>query len=88
MTLQVPDKLAAQAECTTPELISCLVVGLFYQGRLSLGQAGEALGLSKPGFMQRLHEMGLPMPYSVEEAGHDIEAINRHWPAHPSPVHA
>ena len=88
MILQVPDKLAAQAECTTPELIFGLVVGLFYQGRLSLGQAGEALGLSKPGFMQRLHEMGLPMPYSAEDASRDLEAINHRWPANPSPAQA
>ncbi len=88
MTLQVPDKLAAQAGCTTPELIFGLVVGLFYQGRLSLGQAGESLGLSKPGFMERLQDMGLPMPYSAEDASHDLETINRHWPAHLSPAHA
>ena len=80
MTLQVPDNLVAQAGCTTPELIFGLVVGLFFQGRLSLGQAGEALGLSKPGFMERLHDLGLPMPYSTEDARHDLDAINRVWP--------
>lgn len=77
MTLQVPDKLATQEECSRTELIFGLVVGLFYQGRLSLGQAGEDLGLSKPGFMQRLHEMGLPMPYSAEDASRDLEAISQ-----------
>ena len=81
MTLQVPDNLAAQAGCTTPELIFGLVVGLFFQGRLSLGQAGDALGLSKPGFMERLHELGLPMPYSADDAGHDLDVINRVWPS-------
>jgi len=76
MTLQLPNKLADQAGCTTPELIFGLVVGLFYQGRLSLGQAGESLGLSKSGFMERLHELGLPMPYSAEDASSDLEVIS------------
>lgn len=85
MTLQVPDSIAAQAGCTNPELIFGLVVGLFFQGRLSLGQAGEALGLSKPGFMEKLHTLGLPMPYSAEDASHDLDAINRVWPS-PQPL--
>jgi len=85
MTLQLPDKLADQAGCTTPELIFGLVVGLFYQGRLSLGQAGESLGLSKPAFIERLHELGLPMPYSAEDASSDLEVINRRWPGNLPP---
>ena len=88
MTLQVPDSIAAQAGCTNPELIFGLVVGLFFQGRLSLGQAGEALGLSKPGFMEQLHTLGLPMPYSAEDASHDLDAINRVWPSPHPPSHS
>ena len=86
MTLQVPDRVASQAGCTTPELIFGLVVGLFFQGRLSLGQAGEALGLSKPGFIERLHKLGLPMPYTSDDATHDLETINRLWPSPQQPV--
>jgi|GEM_PF-1097386 len=88
MTLQVPDNLAAQAGCTTSELIFGLVVGLFFQGRLSLGQAGEALGLSKPGFMERLHDLGLPMPYSAEDASHDLDALNRVGSDHAGETHS
>ncbi len=80
MTLQVPDNLAAQAGCSSPELLFGLVVGLFFQGRLSLGQAGDALGLSKPRFMEQLHDLGLPMPYGTEDAQRDLDAINRMWP--------
>jgi predicted HTH domain antitoxin len=77
MTLQIPDSIAAQAGCTTPELIFGMVVGLFYQGRLSLGQAGETLGLSKPAFMEQLSAHDLPMPYSAEDAANDLRAIDR-----------
>ncbi|MDB6006642.1 MAG: hypothetical protein JWR15_3629 [Prosthecobacter sp.] len=77
MTLQVPDKIATQADCTAADLIFGMVIGLFYQGRLSLGQAGEALGLSKPDMMQQLHEHGLPMSYSAEDAAKDLVVINQ-----------
>lgn len=77
MTLQVPDSVATQADCTPAELIFGMVVGLFYQGRLSLGQAGEALGLSKSDMMQQLHERGLPMAYGADDAAKDLAAIDR-----------
>lgn len=77
MTLQVPDSVATQADCTPAELIFGMVVGLFYQGRLSLGQAGEALGLSKADMMQQLHERGLPMAYGVDDANKDLAVIDR-----------
>lgn len=54
MTLQIPDSIAAQAGCSTSELLFGMVVGLFYQGRLSMGQAGATLGLSKLDFMEQL----------------------------------
>ena len=88
MTLQIPDNLASQAGCKTPELILGLVVGLFMQGRLSLGQAGAALGLSKPGFMEQLHTLDIPMPYSSGDASHDLDAINRVWPSLQQPIHS
>jgi predicted HTH domain antitoxin len=79
MTLQVPDTVAAQADCTASELIFGMVIGLFYQGRLSLGQAGAALGLSKPDLMRQLNEGGLPMPYSANDASQDLIVIERLW---------
>jgi predicted HTH domain antitoxin len=77
MILQVPDTVAAQADCSASELIFGMIVGLFYQGRLSLGQAGEAVGLSKPDMMRKLNERGLPMPYGAEDATQDLAVIDR-----------
>lgn len=82
MTLQVPDALASQAGCTTEDLFFGLVVGLYLEGRLSLGQAGDALGLSKPEMMAELHERGLPMSYDAQDAASDLAAIERLW-SHP-----
>lgn len=75
MTLQVPDTLASQADCSASELIFGMVIGLFFQGRLSLGQAGAALGLSKPQMMEELSARDLPMSYSAEDAEQDVAAI-------------
>lgn len=77
MMLQVPDSVAEQADCSASELIFGMVVGLFYQGRLSLGQAGEALGLSKADMMHQLHERGLPMAYGADDAAQDLITIDR-----------
>lgn len=88
MTLHIPDTLAGQSGCSAPELMFGLVVGLFFQGRLSMAQAGEALGLSRPEFMEQFHELGLPVPYSSRDAESDLAVIDRLWPetresAHP-----
>lgn len=75
MTLQAPDTVAAQAACTALEPINYL----FFQGRLSLGQAGYALGLSEVGLMCELDERGLPMPYEVDEAVAALALIDPLW---------
>ncbi|WP_395745948.1 UPF0175 family protein [Prosthecobacter sp.] len=79
MILQVPDTVATQADCTEQELFFGMVVGLFYQGRLSLGQAGEAVGLSKPEMMFELNKRGLPMSYDADDATKDLAAIDGLW---------
>ena len=80
MTLTIPDDVAAQADCSHSELVWGLVIGLLYQGRLTLGQAGSALGLTKPDFMARMSEQGLAMPYSVADAAQDLDTLDRIWP--------
>ena len=57
-----------------------MAVGLLLQGRLTLGQAGAALGLSKPALMEAMNERRLPMPYDERDAVNDLDAIRRLWP--------
>ena len=38
--------------------------------------------------MERLHDLGLPMPYSAEDASHDLDAINRAWPGPQPSAHS
>jgi predicted HTH domain antitoxin len=77
MILQVPDSMARQADVSDDEMIFGLVFGLLFQGRLTLGQAGAALGISKPRMMEMLHDRGLPMPYDAADAADDLATLDR-----------
>ncbi|MFN0077976.1 MAG: UPF0175 family protein [Prosthecobacter sp.] len=84
MTLQIPDSLAVQSGCSSQELLFGLAVGLFMDGRLTLGQAGNALGLSKPEFMQLLGQRGIPMPYDEKDVESDLKTLRRLFPKQPA----
>ena len=77
MMLQIPDSMARQADVSVEEMVFGLVFGLLFQGRLTLGQAGAALGVSKPRMMEMLHDRGLPMPYVAADASDDLATLDR-----------
>lgn len=80
MQLEIPDRLAKEAGCSERDLQFGLVVGLYLEGRLSLGQSSDALGVSKEQFMRELSVRGLPVAYGEEEARRDAETVARLWP--------
>lgn len=80
MILQIPDSLAVQSGCSSQEMLFGLAVGLFMDGRLTLGQAGDALGLSKPDFMELLGQRGIPMPYDEADLESDLKTLRRLFP--------
>jgi predicted HTH domain antitoxin len=80
MILEIPEAIADPCECDEAELLFGLTLGLYLQGRLSGGQAGEALGLPRSAFLDALHERGIAMPYAAEEATRDLAAVERLWP--------
>jgi len=61
-----------------------LAIGLFMDGRLTLGQAGGALGLSKPEFMDLMGQRGIPMPYDVEDLESDLKTLDKLFPKQPA----
>ena len=77
MILEIPDNMAKQADVSVEEMVFGLVFGLLFQGRLTLGQAGAALGVSKPRMMEMLHDRGLPMPYCAADASDDLATLDR-----------
>lgn len=83
MMLQVPDTIVAQSGCGPEELLGGLAIGLFVEGRLTLGQAGQMLGLSKDRFLQLLGERGIPMPYDEADLEGDLQTLNKLFPPQP-----
>ena len=61
-----------------------LAIGLFMDGRLTLGQAGSALGLSKPQFMDLLGQRGIPVPYDVDDLESDLKTLDKLFPKQPA----
>lgn len=84
MTLQIPDSLAKQVGCGPQELLFGLAAGLFMDGRLTLGQAGNALGLSRPEFLQLPGQRHIPMPYDVDDLESDLKTLDWLFPKQPS----
>ncbi len=69
LTLQLPDSLDLNAA----ELTMLVASRLYEQGRLSLGQAAELAGLSKPVFAQELGRYGVSLfNYPASDLARDI----------------
>jgi predicted HTH domain antitoxin len=68
LTLQLPDSL----ELSPKETVRFLAAKLYESGRLSLGQAAELAGLSKPTFAEILADYGVSIiNYSIEDVIND-----------------
>lgn len=69
LTLQLPDSLDLDAA----ELTMLVASRLYEEGRLSLGQAAELAGLSKPAFAQELGRYGVSLfNYPASDLARDI----------------
>ena len=68
LTLHLPDSL----DMTAQEVTALLVARLYEQGKLSLGQAAELVGLSKPAFAEALGHQGVSVfNYPPEDIARD-----------------
>ena len=74
LTLHLPDSLDLDAA----ELTMLVASRLYEVGRLSLGQAAELAGLSKPVFAEALGRYGVSIfNHSAEELARDVENAGR-----------
>lgn len=72
ITLQLPDSLELSAKDT----MRFLAAKLYESGRLSLGQAAELAGLSKPTFAEILADYGVSIiNYSIDDVINDAKNI-------------
>lgn len=68
LTLQLPTGV------TPDEARLLLAAKLFETGRLSLGQATQVAGYSKPTFMELLGRMGIPvLDYPADDLAEEID---------------
>jgi predicted HTH domain antitoxin len=73
LTLQVPDFL----EDNHTDTVRFLAAKLYESGKLSLGQAAEMTGLSKPAFAEILSGYGVSyINYSFEDVMADVARIS------------
>ena len=74
LTLQVPDFLEENHNDTA----RFLAAKLYESGKLSLGQASEMTGLTKPEFAEILSEYGVSyINYSFEDVMADVARISK-----------
>lgn len=73
LTLNVPDFL----EENHSDTVRFLAAKLYESGKLSLGQAAEMAGLTKPEFAQILYDYGVSyINYSFEDVMADVAIIS------------
>lgn len=72
ITLQIPDSL----ELSPKDTVRFLAAKLYESGRLSLGQAAELAGLTKPTFAEILADYGVSViNYTIEDMNSDAANI-------------
>lgn len=81
MQLTVPDDLLGHTGCSDADLLFDLAVGLFLDGRLTLGRAAGLAGLAKPAFLDELGRRRIPMPYDEEDLAADLQTLRELFPA-------
>jgi predicted HTH domain antitoxin len=57
------------------------VLSLFAEGKMTVGRANRALGLTRLQFMDLLQERSIPIvDYTVEDFDKDLKAVEQLWP--------
>lgn len=77
MSLTIPDEWLSTTHLTEHELLQEIVVLLYQQERLTLGQASTWLGMDRLTFQQILAERQIPVHYGVDDYKADLDTLRR-----------
>lgn len=77
MTLVISDEWLTTTHLTEDEMRRELVILLFQQERITLGQASTWLGIDRLSFQQFLAERHIPVHYGIEEYETDLATIRQ-----------
>ena len=83
MQLTVPDEFVSQTGCSGGELLFDLAVGLFLDGRLTLGGTARLTGLLQPAFLDELGRRRIPLPYDEADLAEDVLTVRELFPGRP-----
>ena len=68
------NKSESETVSTIKEIVA---LHLYKNGTISLGKAGEIMGLSKQEMLHRLSIQGIPINYDVDDLESDMETLDR-----------
>ncbi len=77
MTIVLPERELESLNLTPEQARIELAVGLYAGRRVSLGRAARIAGLPRTDFMHELGRRGLCINYSVQDAQHDMEMVEK-----------
>lgn len=75
VNIRIDEKVLDQLNLTEGQLKFDLALGLFVDGRVSLGRAAKIAGLDNIRFQRELGARRIPVHYGVNEFGRDLETI-------------
>ncbi len=75
MSLVISDDLVKASGFSENELLLEIVLMLFQQDKISLGKAGELLGLHRMQFQKLISERGICVHYDIDEFQEDLKTL-------------
>ena len=76
VTIELPDAEIESLHLTPARALLELAVGLYAGGQITMGKAARIAGIPYQAFMQEIGTRGICINYTVEDALHDVEAVN------------
>ena len=77
MNVMVPDSILEGMSIDQKGILFDLALGMYADGRLTLGQAAELASLPQPAFLKELGKRSIPVHYGPRDLDVDLEAIAR-----------
>lgn len=75
MIIKIPDQIIKQSGLSAKEILLKVVILLFLEERLTLGQASKIAGLHQFEFQKELAARNIPVHYSEEDYERDLQTI-------------
>ena len=75
MKIAVSDEILSGVEITPEEAVLDFAVGLYSEGKVTLGRAAEVAGLTQSELLKELGKRHIPIHYSMDDLKSDIQVV-------------